>query len=97
MLVESSAAGKRAEAEAISEQVSSLMAAVFPLVEDLPHGNRFTNANKAIDHFMAHGPRAANVPPPRLHGGSALPVEVIRRVGEELERHDLMPRRGYLV
>ncbi len=96
-LVESSAAGKRAEAEAISEQVSSLMAAVFPLVEDLPHGNRFTNANKAIDHFMAHGPRAANVPPPRLHGGSALPVEVIRRVGEELERHDLMPRRGYLV
>jgi dihydrodipicolinate synthase/N-acetylneuraminate lyase len=95
-LVESSAAGKRAEAEAISEQVSSLMAAVFPLVESLPHGNRFTNANKAIDHFMAHGPRAANVPPPRLHGGSGLPVEVIQRVGEELERHDLMPSGGYL-
>jgi hypothetical protein len=36
------------------------------------------------------------VPPPRLHSGSRLPVEVIRATGDILVRLGLMPVKGYL-
>ena len=55
------------------------MNAVFAAAAPLPHGNAFTNANKALDHFMAHGPRARAVTPPRLHSGQRLPGELIAR------------------
>jgi hypothetical protein len=63
----------------------------------LPHGNAFANANKAMDHFMAHGPRAASLPPPRLHSGEVLPPEVIARTGDALNRRGLLPAKGYLL
>ena len=54
------------------------------------------NANKAIDHFMAHGPGARSVTPPRLHSGERLPAALIATAGAALERQALMPARGYL-
>jgi dihydrodipicolinate synthase/N-acetylneuraminate lyase len=83
------AASKRAT------RLTALVDDVFRIVTGLPHGNAFANANKAMDHFFAFGPKAPEVTPPRLHAGNRLPVEVIRATGDALARHGLMPKKGY--
>ncbi len=88
--------GRRAEAEAFSESLTALTREVFDLAGKVGHGNAFTNANKALDHFFAHGPGAARVPPPRLHSGKRVPHDLIAAAGEALQKHGLMPGRGYL-
>ncbi|MEQ2008035.1 MAG: dihydrodipicolinate synthase family protein [Limisphaerales bacterium] len=95
-VVELLKAGQREEAQRLSDRLSAVVKEVFALVAGLPDGNAFANGNKAMDHFFAHGPGAANVTPPRLHAGSRLPVEVIRQTGAALERHGFMPIAGYL-
>jgi dihydrodipicolinate synthase/N-acetylneuraminate lyase len=90
-------AGASEEAEALSSLLSSTVRGIFALVADLPHGNAFTNANKAVDHWMAHGPAAASIEPPRLHAGVRLPQEVIDRAGEILRENNLLPSEGYLL
>jgi len=88
---------KRFEAaRQVSDRLTAALGEVFGLVERLPDGNAFANANKAIDHFFAFGAGAAATSPPRLHAGSRLPFEVIRRTGEILSRHRLTPATGYL-
>ncbi len=89
-------AGDHASAEATSARLTAAVTAAFDLVEGLPDGNAFANANKAMDHWMAHGPGATTVAPPRLYAGSRLPEAVIVAVGEILEAHGLLPARGYL-
>jgi len=89
-------AGRVEEARAEIALVETVVARVFDLVAGLPDGNAFANANKAIDHFLAHGPGAAQLPPPRLHAGSRLPPQVIKATGEVLADCGLMPSRGYL-
>jgi len=68
----------------------------FALVRPLPAGNIYTNANKAIDHFFAHGPHSTDIMAPQLHAGVCLPSEVLRKTAEVLVRYELMPREGYL-
>jgi dihydrodipicolinate synthase/N-acetylneuraminate lyase len=85
-----------AAAEKLSRRLTIVVNEMFELVSPLPVGNPFTNINKAMDHFFAHGPGAENVPPPRLYGGSQLPVEVIKKTGQILGRHELLPKKGYL-
>ncbi len=80
----------------MSERLTAAINEMFRLAASLKDGNPFTNANKAIDHFFAHGPGAAEVPPPRIHAGSRLPVEAIRATGEILSRHGFLPAKGYL-
>ena len=82
--------------QGMSDRLSRVIGDVFRLVSPLPQGNAFTNANKAIDHFFAYGPRAAAVPAPRLHAGIPLPTEMIRETGEILQRNGFMPGKGYL-
>jgi dihydrodipicolinate synthase/N-acetylneuraminate lyase len=84
------------KAEAISRQLTAMVSEAFRLVMGIGDGNPFANANKAMDHFFGFGPRADRVPPPRLHAGSRLPEAVIRATGEALDRHGLMPKKGYL-
>lgn len=95
-ILESVRAGKVEPARATAVNLSSAVNEVFQLVAGLPHGNAFANANKAADHFFAHGSKASSAPPPRLHAGSSLPLEVLRATGEVLSRHGLLPVRGYL-
>lgn len=83
-------------ARQLSNRLTGAVNEVFPLVTGLPDGNAFTNANKAMDCFFAHGPRAAAVAPPRLHAGSRLPPAVVRATGDILSRWELMPQKGYL-
>ncbi|MCU0521410.1 MAG: dihydrodipicolinate synthase family protein [Anaerolineae bacterium] len=89
-------AGNMAEAVSLSDRLSDAVSATFAAVAAVPHANAFANANKAIDHFMAHGPAAVDVAPPLLHGGVRLPVDVIREVGAILDRTGFMPTAGYL-
>jgi dihydrodipicolinate synthase/N-acetylneuraminate lyase len=89
--------GRVAEAERRSATVSAAVADAFAAVAEVPRGNAFTNANKALAHVMAYGPDAAREsPPPRLHAGGHLPRAVLERVAESLARHALLPERGYL-
>jgi len=89
-------AGDIPSAMKISEKISGTVREVFSLVESLTHGNAFTNANKAIDHYMAFGTGAAKNPGPMLHAKVRLPDGVISATGEALKRYGLMPQKGYL-
>lgn len=88
--------GRQAQADALSARLEATVNEVFAAAAPLRYGNAFTNANKAIDHFMAHGPGAGSVTPPRLHSGERLPAGLIATTGAALERNALMPTRGYL-
>ena len=95
-LIEDLAARRLKAAQETPERLTGCINEVFGIVTGLPHGNPFANANKAMDHFLAHGPRAQAATPPRLHAGGCLPAEVIRATGEALSRHGLTPEKGYL-
>jgi dihydrodipicolinate synthase/N-acetylneuraminate lyase len=89
--------GRIEAANKMSERLSATVSAVFDLVSPFPDGNAFANANKAMDHFFAYGPKAATVPPPRLHAGPSLPAEMIVETGKILHRYGLIPAKGYFV
>jgi hypothetical protein len=88
--------GRLADALRISTALSGAVGEVFGLVGEIPCGNAFTNANKAIEHFMAFGPRASNREGPMLHGGIRIPAAIISTTGDILGRYGLMPEKGYL-
>jgi dihydrodipicolinate synthase/N-acetylneuraminate lyase len=88
--------GRLEEAKKISTALSGAVGEVFNLVGEIPCGNAFTNANKAIEHFMAFGPSAADRQGPMLHGGIRIPASIIAATGESLRRYGLMPEGGYL-
>jgi dihydrodipicolinate synthase/N-acetylneuraminate lyase len=95
-IIESLKVRRAKAAKESSERLTSCINEVFGVVTGLPHGNPFANANKAVDHFFAFGPKATGAPPPRLHAGVSLPADVIKATGDTLARHDLMPEKGYL-
>jgi dihydrodipicolinate synthase/N-acetylneuraminate lyase len=89
-------AGRVEAAERLSKRLTAVVEEVARLVAGLSSGNAFAHANKALDHFFAHGPHAPEVKPPRIQNGCLLPVEVIRATGKALDRQGLMPEKGYL-
>ncbi len=88
--------GRVDEAAALSDRLTRVVEQVFALVADMPEGNAFSNANKAVDHYMALGADARLIRPPGLHAGTSIPKDVILRVGEVLESARLIPDTGYL-
>ena len=88
--------GKNEKAVALSDLLTGLLSNVFDIVGSLPEGNPFSNANKAIDHFMGYGQKAEKIPPPILHAGMPLPGKVIFEVGRILDKAGLLPQKGYL-
>jgi dihydrodipicolinate synthase/N-acetylneuraminate lyase len=89
-------AGQMERAQQISVRLTGMIKEAFDLAATVPKGNPYTNANKAMDHFFAYGPTAIKEPPPRLHSGIELPLEVIRATGEALSRFGFLPAKGYL-
>jgi hypothetical protein len=90
---------ERQDALAAQQAVASVewvVTQVFGLVAPLSCGNSFTNANKAIDHFMAHGASADLNSPPHLYDGQTLPSEILGTVRTMLDASDLLPTAGYL-
>ena len=63
-------------------------------VASLEFGNRFGNAQCAIDHFLAHG-REPDAPP-IVPGGHELPVEVLDRVKTVLDENGFLRTSGYM-
>jgi dihydrodipicolinate synthase/N-acetylneuraminate lyase len=95
-VIEGIETGDRDKAGRISEKLTAVILEVFNLVQSLPFGNAFTNANKAIDHFFAFGPSARAVEGPMLHAKVRIPDEILSQTGDLLARHHLMPAKGYL-
>jgi dihydrodipicolinate synthase/N-acetylneuraminate lyase len=83
-------------ARLLSDTITHAMDKVFALVHSVPQGNMFTNANKAIDHYMAYGPSASRKAGPMLHAGVRLPDTIIAETGKILTSFNLMPSKGYL-
>ena len=78
-----------------SGRLSTLIGKVFAIVQPLTSGNAFTNANKAIDHFLAYGPTAASRPGPLLHAGVRLPREILSATRDALDNQGFLPAKGY--
>jgi len=95
-MIEDLSAGRAEAGNRMSARLSTVIGEVFQLVSPLPQGNPFTNANKAMDHFFAYGPRATAVPGPRLHAGVQLAAEIIRGTEEILSRNGFLSAKGYL-
>ncbi len=95
-IIQNLSTGNLDAAKELSERVTGVVEQVSNYAAGLPAGNPFANANKAIDHFFAYGPEAANFPPPRIHSGERLPSEIIKTAGNALRRFDLMPSKGYV-
>lgn len=88
--------GDQETALIVSEQVGGVVAAVFDLVASLPYGNPFSNANKAMDHWMAYGNQASEAPMPVGHCGEPLPADLVANVGKVLSEAGFLPDTGYL-
>jgi len=78
-----------------SGRLSAVIGEIFAIVQPLTHGNVFTNANKAIDHFLAHGSNAASRLGPLIHAGVRLPWEILSTTGKALDSQGFLPERGY--
>lgn len=85
-----------AGAKSLAQTLTDAVNATFAAVAAVEAGNAFTNANKAIDHVMAYGPGAADVPPPMLHAGVRLPSAVIEQAMAILRGVGMMPDQGYV-
>jgi hypothetical protein len=95
-MIENVHRGNQTEADAFSRKLTTLCEEVFDLAGRIGYGNAFTNANKAMDHFFAHGPEAPKVAPPLLYSGKRLQIKFVAAAGAALKRHGLMPESGYL-
>ena len=95
-MIDDASQGRRPDAEKFSAELTDICGRLFALAAQVGYGNAFTNANKAMDHFMAHGPGALSVAAPLLHSGKRLPPDLIVAAGAELKQHGLMPAKGYL-
>lgn len=88
--------GERGEAGGLSDRLTRVVEELFAIVAPAQGGNAFANAGKLADHYFAHGPAAASVPPPRLHSGPHLTADMVEAAGSTLARHGFLPRQGYL-
>lgn len=88
--------GRTEAARELAARVTAVVREVAKLVRGRSGGNSFAQANKAIDHYFAHGPDAAHQAPPRLHDRTNVPADIVSATGGLLNQHRLMPERGYL-
>lgn len=83
--------GQHAQADVLSRKIEAVVMEVFDIVKDFPHGNAFTNANKAIDHVLTFGPLVSQTAPPMLYNGHRLDTELIARVQSTINAADFLP------
>ena len=88
--------GRREEAQTLAARLSRVVEGCFELVRGFPTGNAFANANKVLDHLMAHGEAALRREPPLLYSGVHLPATFVESAAGLLHHNGLMPVRGYL-
>lgn len=88
-------AGQLEEARALARRLTQAVVTVTDLVANLPYGNPFSNQSKAVDHFMAYGPEALSMPPPRLHSGATFSPDILKTVRGVLQEMKFLPDKGY--
>jgi dihydrodipicolinate synthase/N-acetylneuraminate lyase len=64
-------------ARQLSSIVTLMVEALFEAAGDVPFGNPFSNANRAVDHLLAMGSSWRDSPLPLTVKGNALPRELI--------------------
>jgi dihydrodipicolinate synthase/N-acetylneuraminate lyase len=96
VLIEAVEAGDADGARKVSDRICRIVTEAFSIVEALPFGNPFANANKGMDHFMAYGGAWNRTPAPKTHSKERLPHDIMDSLAGLLESEGLLPRRGYL-
>ncbi len=89
-------AGDQDNAEDISNRVSTVARELFVAAGELPYGNPFSNANRAIDHVFAHGADVADRDPPLTCSGNRLPRQLIELAQQSLAQSEFPVGHGYL-
>lgn len=96
-VVEAALAGDTEKADAMSSRLAAVVSEVFNAAAELPFGNPFANANKALDHHFAYGPvNALKADTPMTHSANRLPADLVKTAADALTAHGLYPTRGYL-
>jgi dihydrodipicolinate synthase/N-acetylneuraminate lyase len=95
-IIENVCTGNLSTAEELSARITGVVDEVFKCAAGLGASNLFSYAYKAVDHFFAYGPDAAEIAPPRIYSGERLEAGIIKTAGEALTRFRLMPSEGYL-
>ncbi len=89
--------GRAETAHSISARVSAVAEELFSAAAELPFGNPFSNANRAIDHVFAYGEQEALTrEPPATISGNRLPPALIGQAVQALQREGFDARTGYL-
>lgn len=89
-------AGRAADAARLSGVMTAVVDALFDAARDLPFGNPFSNANRAVDHLWAHGRAWRDAAPPLTASGNTLPEPFLEAVADIVGRFPSLPDRGYL-
>ena len=87
---------ERSGAQELSRRVDRAVSGAFELVADIPVGNAFANSAKLMDHVIAYGPRAQDVPGPRLRNGWTPPADLLAAAVDLARDCRVLPERGYL-
>lgn len=95
-IVRATLSGRIDAAARHGDALETRVAACFDAVADLRTGNAFANANRVVDHVLAHGRRTGEVEPPTLFDGTKVDAAVVDAVASILDRDGLRPDTGYL-
>jgi 4-hydroxy-tetrahydrodipicolinate synthase len=83
-------------ARQLSSIVTLMVEALFEAASDVPFGNAFSNANRAVDHLLAMGSSWRDSPLPLTVGGNALPRELISAAEDIIGNLPGITPYGYL-
>lgn len=90
------AAGQLVVAGRLSNVMSELVAALFAAAAELPFGNPFSNANRAVDHLLAYGAGWREQQRPLTISGDTLPDTLLQTAFDLLGHLPSPAGRGYL-
>ncbi len=82
--------GRGEEAKRLSIRLESMVTAAFAMVQDVPVGNAFSNANKLLYHVRTYGTKSLDFPPPLLYCGERLPEELVAKVQKLFEEWSIL-------
>jgi dihydrodipicolinate synthase/N-acetylneuraminate lyase len=80
----------------LDRAIDAAVAGAFELVPGYPTGNAFGNSAKLMDHVMAFGMTALDMPGPYSRDGSPFPGKLVNQALELLSAQGLLPVAGYM-
>jgi hypothetical protein len=73
-----------------------MVEALFEAAGNVPFGNPFSNANRAVDHLLARGGSWRDSPLPMTVNASVLPAELISAAEDIIGHLPGIRQKGYL-